>query len=152
MPPAIGYCAGGGKVDPTLILLIATYCQWQMAHSYAIWTVHKTDYCAAGLPVLPLEKTPARITSHILFFLLFGSFLGSQAGLGVFYFSMLIIGTSYWLIAAGAKYRFASSVVTGLALPPRNVHTTVTHHCFLKKLARLPLRLSIGDSQIKLFI
>ncbi|PIE42779.1 MAG: protoheme IX farnesyltransferase [Gammaproteobacteria bacterium] len=53
-PPVVGYCAASSGFDVGALVLLVTFCLWQIPHSYAIAIYRFTDYKAAKIPVLPI--------------------------------------------------------------------------------------------------
>ena len=84
MPPLIGWTAVTGTIDAPGLALFAILFLWQMPHSLAISMYLKEEYTAAGLKVLPAERTDAVTRIHILVYViaLFGVSL-SLAALGL---------------------------------------------------------------------
>jgi protoheme IX farnesyltransferase len=66
MPPVIGYCAASGRFDTAALILLITFCIWQMPHSYAIAIFRSSDYRAAAIPVYPLVRGTLAAKRHII--------------------------------------------------------------------------------------
>lgn len=56
IPVLVGYCAAKGGFDLGGFILFILMVFWQMPHFYAIAIYRQSDYKAASIPVLPLEK------------------------------------------------------------------------------------------------
>lgn len=57
IPPVIGYVAAGGSIDIVAALLFIAMVGWQMVHFFAIALFRKSDYKAAGIPVMPIATS-----------------------------------------------------------------------------------------------
>jgi protoheme IX farnesyltransferase len=55
MPPVLGWTAATGMLDAPAFALFAMLFLWQFPHFLAIAWIHKEDYSAAGLRMLPAE-------------------------------------------------------------------------------------------------
>jgi protoheme IX farnesyltransferase len=53
-PPMIGWAAASGHVAPMAVLLFAIIFLWTPPHFWALALFVKTDYAAAGIPMLPV--------------------------------------------------------------------------------------------------
>ena len=109
MPPAIGYCAVTGRFDGCAVLLLLIFGLWQMPHFYAIAILRLSDYAAAGIPVLPVQRGIAATKRYIVFYT--GAFMVSALALsaggytGVLYTGVAAGLTAYWLAMAISGYR-----------------------------------------------
>lgn len=63
LPPLIGAAAAGHLASPAAWLLAAALFFWQMPHFYAIGWIHRDDYRAAALPLLPASDPDGRRTA-----------------------------------------------------------------------------------------
>jgi protoheme IX farnesyltransferase len=108
MPPAIGYTAVTGTVDGPCLLLILTFCLWQMPHAYAIALFRQDDFKAAGLPMLPIQRAKRQIVGYVALFLLSALALGYSSEVGpIYFFSVTGVGI-YWLVVALSHSRAAN--------------------------------------------
>lgn len=64
LPPLIGAAAAGCIASPAAWLFAAALFLWQMPHFYAIGWIHRDDYRAAGLPLLPASDPDGRRTAR----------------------------------------------------------------------------------------
>ena len=53
-PPLIGWVAATGQVDALPLLLFAIIFLWTPPHFWALWLFVRSDYAAAGIPMLPV--------------------------------------------------------------------------------------------------
>lgn len=56
LPPVIGWVAVSGAIDPGAWLLFAWLFLWQPPHFLALATLHREDYRAADMPMLPVQE------------------------------------------------------------------------------------------------
>lgn len=106
VPILVGYTAVTDRIDATGTVLFLVLVVWQMPHFYAIAMNRLTDYRAADIPVLPIEKgarvTKITIVVYIVLFLLAVGALGIVAHTG--YVFLLVVGcTGLWWLAKGAR-------------------------------------------------
>lgn len=85
IPPVVGYCAAGNRLDIGAFILFAMLVLWQMPHFFAIAMMHLDDYTAAKIPVLPVVKGPLRAKMHMLVYIV--GFIGSAVLLTVFHYT-----------------------------------------------------------------
>jgi protoheme IX farnesyltransferase len=78
MPVLIGWAAVTHTLSVRSWLLFAVVFFWQMPHFYALAVKFKDDYARAGVPMLPVVATSARVGGEIVVFswLTFGASLG----------------------------------------------------------------------------
>jgi protoheme IX farnesyltransferase len=100
MPPAIGYTAVTGHIDTSCLLLMLSFCLWQMPHAYAIALMRKEDFKAAGLPTLPPARAKRQIVAYVALFFLSVLALGYSINAGIIFFITVIGISAYWLISA----------------------------------------------------
>ncbi|MBC8114429.1 MAG: protoheme IX farnesyltransferase, partial [Candidatus Saccharimonas sp.] len=62
LPPVLGWLAAGGRLDWTAGSLFGLLFLWQFPHFLAIAWLHKDDYCAAGLRMLPAGRSLPHVT------------------------------------------------------------------------------------------
>jgi len=104
-PPLIGWVAATGRVELTPVLLFAIIFLWTPPHFWALALFVKTDYAAAGVPMLPVvsgEKT-------------------TRTQIGLYTLPMIAAAVAPWLLGlTGKLYGFAavagSAIFLGLAL------------------------------------
>ncbi|MBQ4862533.1 heme o synthase [Pseudoalteromonas sp. MMG013] len=100
-PPVIGYCAVTAQFDVGALVILLTFCLWQIPHSYAIAIYRFEDYKAANIPVLPLvngiESARKHMVAYIVAFTLMALALFVFNYVGTLYaVSTLLIGV-VWL-------------------------------------------------------
>jgi len=61
-----GYTAVTGQFDSGALILFLIMAIWQMPHFYSIATFRRSDYAAAGLPVLPVVKSAVTVKKRIV--------------------------------------------------------------------------------------
>ncbi len=62
LPPVLGWLAAGGRLDWTAAALFGVLFLWQFPHFLAIAWLHRDDYCAAGLRMLPAGRSLPHVT------------------------------------------------------------------------------------------
>lgn len=62
LPPVLGWLAAGGRLDWSAASLFGLLFLWQFPHFLAIAWLHKDDYCAAGLRMLPAGRSLPHVT------------------------------------------------------------------------------------------
>ncbi|MBC8115092.1 MAG: protoheme IX farnesyltransferase [Candidatus Saccharimonas sp.] len=62
LPPVLGWLAAGGRLDWNAGSLFGLLFLWQFPHFLAIAWLHKDDYCAAGLRMLPAGRSLPHVT------------------------------------------------------------------------------------------
>ena len=100
-PPVIGNCAVTAQFDVGALVILLTFCLWQIPHSYAIAIYRFEDYKAANIPVLPLvngiESARKHMVAYIVAFTLMALALFVFNYVGTLYaVSTLLIGV-VWL-------------------------------------------------------
>ena len=114
VPPVVGYCAVNGQFDTGALILLVTFCLWQMPHSYAIAIFRFSDYQRAGIPVLAVAKGVNVAKHHMLAYTV--AFTVSALSLavagytGVAYFAVVLLMGLYWLKLGLAGYRAQDNV------------------------------------------
>jgi protoheme IX farnesyltransferase len=69
LPPAMGWTAVRGQVDPQALALLAILFMWQMPHFMAIAILYRQDYAAAGFKMLPvLDRSLSATGRQIVLF------------------------------------------------------------------------------------
>ncbi len=67
-PVLIAWAAVTGTVGPIAWALFAVVFFWQMPHFYPLAIKYKDDYARAGIPMLPVVRSAARVNTEILLF------------------------------------------------------------------------------------
>jgi len=62
LPPVLGWLAAGGELNWMSFSLFGILFLWQFPHFLAIAWLHKEDYCAAGLRMLPAGRSIPHVT------------------------------------------------------------------------------------------
>lgn len=108
-PPIIGYVALTRRFDVGAAILLATFCFWQIPHSYAIAIYRSADYKAAAIPVLPIVKGVHKARQHIIAYIvafavatLTLAFFGYVGGVYTLVMGLISL---YWLYLAKVGYR-----------------------------------------------
>jgi len=70
VPPLAGYCAVSNRFDAGAWILFSIFILWQMPHCYALAVYRYTDYSAAAIPVLPVERGTAAARKHMRVYIL----------------------------------------------------------------------------------
>ena len=100
-PPVIGYVSITGTFDTAAAIILMTYCFWQMPHSYAIAIFRYSDYKAAHIPVLPVEKGIKAARFHmyvyIMGFAVAALLLAERGYVGLVYATVIGLMSLYWL-------------------------------------------------------
>ncbi len=66
MPVLIGWSAVTGSLAVAPFVLFAVVFFWTPPHTWALATRYRDDYARAGVPMLPVVASPARVTRDIL--------------------------------------------------------------------------------------
>jgi protoheme IX farnesyltransferase len=64
LPPAIGWAAATGRLDPGAWVLFGIVFLWQLPHFLAIAWIYREDYARAGFPMLPVIEPDGRSTGR----------------------------------------------------------------------------------------
>ncbi|MBI2828352.1 MAG: protoheme IX farnesyltransferase [Acidobacteria bacterium] len=109
LPPVIGWVAASGTFTLPALVLFGIVFFWQMPHFLAIAWLHRDDYRAAGIPLLPVVEPDGRRTGRQA--LLYGatlwpvSLMPTLVGLaGGFY---IVVATVLGLTLIALSARFA---------------------------------------------
>jgi len=101
VPPVVGYCAVSNQFDLGALILFVILVLWQMPHFFAIAIYRLEEYAAAGLPLLPIEKSVFRTKIHMVFyiaaFIISASLLTFYNYTGYLYLMAATIGGLVWL-------------------------------------------------------
>lgn len=104
-----GYTVVTGQFDGGAVMLFLIMAIWQMPHFYAIATFRRSDYAAAGLPVLPVVKTVATVKKHIVGYIvayIFATtFLAALGYAGYIYVVVMLLLGLNWLRLGIAGFR-----------------------------------------------
>jgi len=102
-PVLIGWAAVTGGVSLGGWALFAVVFFWQMPHFYALAIKYKDDYARAGIPMLPVVRSAARVNGEILLFTVLtvaSSLLAWPLGLGPIYGGTAIVAGAVFLAEA----------------------------------------------------
>jgi protoheme IX farnesyltransferase len=102
-PVIIGWAAVTGSVAPTGWALFAVVFFWQMPHFYALAIKYKDDYARAGIPMLPVVRSAARVNREILLFTILtvaASLAAWPLGLGPVYGAAATVTGTLFLVEA----------------------------------------------------
>lgn len=111
LPPVAGYTAASGRLDAGAWILLLLLVIWQMPHFYAIAIFRRSEYKAAGIPLLSVRKgnlvTRRRIMVYLVLFLFAVPLLFwfHYAGY-VYLFGALALAVG-WIAVALQQYRDA---------------------------------------------
>lgn len=101
VPPVVGYTAVTHQLDSGALVLFLILVTWQMPHFYAIATYRRKEYAQAGLPVLPVKKSPTETKLHMVFwigcFLVVTSLLTMFKYTGFLYLVIISLLSVSWL-------------------------------------------------------
>lgn len=101
VPPVVGYAACAGRLYTAALLLFLTLIFWQMPHFYAIAIYRQKDYQAAGVPVLPIQKShfnaKLQITAYIVAFTITAALISVFGYAGLTYRVVILAAGIYWL-------------------------------------------------------
>lgn len=116
-PPVIGYVAVTGAFDLGAIILLVTFCFWQIPHSYAIAICRYEDYRAANIPVLPvkygIETARMHMMVYIVAFACAALLLSARGYAGNIYTLVISLMSLYWLYLVKVGYDKQEEVVWG---------------------------------------
>ncbi len=118
LPAMAGYVAVDGQLSAGAWCIFLLIVAWQMPHFYAISLFRKSEYKAAGVPVLGVVKPFQTVKTYMLFYLLlYASAITAMISLEVVVPSagiILLAGAAYWLYvyvyAKGDEIRWAKSI------------------------------------------
>ena len=127
-PVIIGWAAVTGGVGAVGWALFAVVFFWQMPHFYALAIKYKDDYARAGIPMLPVVRSAARVNREILIFTVLtvvASLVAWPLGLGPVYGVAATVTGALFLAEA---IRLAGRSRRGEPLQPmRLFHTSTTY-------------------------
>ncbi|PID65606.1 MAG: protoheme IX farnesyltransferase [Gammaproteobacteria bacterium] len=111
-PPVIGYVSVTNRFDIGAVILLLTFCLWQIPHSYAIAIYRFEDYRAAKIPVLPIEQgiqvARRHMIGYIIGFAVAALMLTYHGYVGNLYALIMGGGSLYWLYLAKIGYQPAN--------------------------------------------
>jgi protoheme IX farnesyltransferase len=107
-PVLIGWAAVTGGLAPGAWAFFALVFFWQMPHFYALAIKYKDDYARAGIPMLPVVATAARVNGEILVF----SWLTVLASLAAWPFGLSAV-YGVVALAAGAFFLLEAHRLVG---------------------------------------
>jgi protoheme IX farnesyltransferase len=114
-PVMAGYCAVTDRVDSGAIILFLSLACWQMPHFYAIAMYRFRDYKAAGLPVLPVKKSPKeakiQIVCYIAAFTIATTMLTVFGYTGYVYLAVMLIASVSWLVVGIQGFKRSDDAV-----------------------------------------
>lgn len=98
LPPVLGWCAGGGRLDEGALALFCLLFVWQIPHFLSIAELYGEQYRAAGIRVLGLEHGHA------------------AAGRGMVLYAATLLPIAAWLhgLGLGSRLSLAASLALGL--------------------------------------
>jgi protoheme IX farnesyltransferase len=102
-PVLIGWAAVTGGISPLGWALFAVVFFWQMPHFYALAIKYKDDYARAGIPMLPVVRSPRRVNTEIVLFTVLtvaASLVAWPLGLGPVYGVTAIVAGAVLLLEA----------------------------------------------------
>ena len=127
-PVLIGWAAVTGGVTLGGWALFSVVFFWLMPHFYALAIKYKDDYARAGIPMLPVVRSAARVNGEILLFTVLtvaSSLLAWPLGLGLIYGATAIVAGAFFL---GEAVLMAGRSRRGEPLKPmRLFHWSITY-------------------------
>jgi protoheme IX farnesyltransferase len=102
-PVLIGWAAVTGGLAPGAWAFFALVFFWQMPHFYALAIKYKDDYARAGIPMLPVVATAARVNGEILIFswlTVLASVAAWPFGLSAVYGVVALVAGAFFLLEA----------------------------------------------------
>jgi protoheme IX farnesyltransferase len=120
LPPIIGWAAATGTITLPAVVLFGIVFFWQMPHFLAIAWLHRDDYAAAGIPLLPVLEPDGRRTGRQA--LLYGaalwpvSVMPSLVGLAGGFYVVVATLLGLALIALSAAFARERSMVAARRL------------------------------------
>ncbi len=116
-PPVVGYTAITGSVDAVAIVLFLMLFFWQMPHAYAITLFRINDYKAAHIRVLPLarsiQRTKIEMVIYAIMFTITAPALYLLKSAGIFYLTITVLVSAYWLFVIKKYWSLTDSHVFG---------------------------------------
>lgn len=116
-PPVIGYVSVSNEFDLGAIILLLTFCFWQIPHSYAIAICRFDDYKAANIPVMPVQRGIKAARTHMMFYIIAFAvaalMLAERGYAGNLYALVISVMSLYWLYITKVGYHTQSQKVWG---------------------------------------
>lgn len=101
VPILAGYAAVSGRIDAGAILVFAALFFWQMPEFYSISIYRRSEYKAAGIPVISVVKGVRRTKAEIFFytaaFVAATLLLRPLGHVGDIYLLVMALAGAYWL-------------------------------------------------------
>ena len=111
LPPVAGYTSASGRFDLGAVALLLMLIVWQMPHFYAIAIYRRSEYKAAGIPLLSVTKgaltTRRRILVYLVLFLFVVPLLYLWNYVGNVYLILALAIALGWLFVAAREYHDA---------------------------------------------
>ncbi|MBB4739925.1 protoheme IX farnesyltransferase [Actinoplanes octamycinicus] len=131
-PVVIGWAAVTGSIAPMGWALFAVVFFWQMPHFYALAIKYKDDYARAGVPMLPVVRSVARVNFEIVLYTvltvassLIAWPLGRDLGLGWIYGAAAVLTGGLFL---GESIRLVYQTRNGgMVKPMRLFQLSITY-------------------------
>ncbi len=117
-PPLIGWVAATGHMSTLPLLLFAIIFLWTPPHFWALSLFVRSDYAAAGIPMLPVVSGPANTRRQIFLYSL------PMAAAAVAPWLLGLTGMVYGLVASGLSLAFvllAGVVLANRAVDPKHM-------------------------------
>lgn len=113
-PVVAGYTAVTASFDLGALLLFLILACWQMPHFFSIAIFRRSDYSAAGLPVLPVKKSvkaaQVQILVYILLFMTAVGLLWSFGYAGLIYLAVMMVLGLEWLRRGLAGFNASNQI------------------------------------------
>ncbi len=111
LPPVAGYTAASGRFDLGAVALLMLLIVWQMPHFYAIAIYRRSEYKAAGIPLLSETKgaltTRRRVLAYLVLFVFVVPLLYLWGYAGIVYLVSALTLAIGWLVVAARDYHDA---------------------------------------------
>src|SRR3954470_4894393 len=117
-PPLIGWVAATGRIDTLPLLLFAIIFLWTPPHFWALSLFVRSDYAAAGIPMLPVVSGIAHTRRHIFLYSL------PMAAAAVAPWALGLTGPVYGVAAGALSLGFvalAARVLVNRAAEPKEM-------------------------------
>lgn len=120
IPPLVGYCSVKGSLDVCALIVFLIFALWQMPHFYSIAIYRLSDYKAANVPVLPVDRgvkhTIVQMILYVCAFLLACVSLTTYHYVGKLFFFVMTTLSLVWLgiALAGLKTKTPAKWAKGM--------------------------------------